>query len=212
MNFERRLRKLNDLLASELGEPIYAWKWSEDLKHPMRAINDDGSLKFNYRCVCGLNASVHSAACRMTIAEPVWIVRKMRLDLERQWVLCRAIPSLPEDKFREVFGSMVEYRPFEWAPCDGANGAVSLEPSEEPSEAITWEVIRHIRALRSKSQAQMDSEYLDAVARREAQKRDNILQDIKSEAPAFNGIPGEKHHWSVGGLKDAAPVPIETVS
>jgi hypothetical protein len=160
----------------------------------MRLINDDGSLRFDYVCGCGKNRSVHDANCAtLSVAMPVYGLRNKLLTVSNRWVLCRLYPNdISEYRWSQMFGSSLEYPKAVWEPC----APVYLEPGEIPTDQLTWEVIRAVRADRSKSAAQRDQEFMESVARKEKRTHDRILDDIKDSAPAFNTIPGKKAHVS----------------
>ena len=191
MNLERSIRKLNDLLRSELGEPVYAWKYSEELDHPMSLINDDGSPQMEYVCACGTNVTIHDPACKsLIIARQKWGLRRLRFDLEHQWTLCKAVPNPPAIEFAHIYPG-VPYRPVEWAVCD----PVYLDKNEVPTEDVTWLVIHKMREHRTMTSADWTNTAQAAMEKQTRKRRDDILDDIKSDAPAFGGIPGKKEHW-----------------
>lgn len=193
MNLERKVRKCNALLRAELGEHggVYAWHWSEspELIHRMRARHADGTPKMDY--VADQNTG-------LIIAAPVYVDRKICILADRQWLICRLLPpEMEESEWLRVIGTAIPYpRNGTWAPCN----QFMLDRGDEPTEELTWEVIGLIRAQRRAHQRSEDNELEYAMARAEEKKKEDIYFDIKDSAPAFNGIPGQKEHWSAGGI------------
>lgn len=188
---KEHVEKLNDLLRQELGHPPYAWKWSEDMTHWMRAIHDDGTPKFDYKA---------DRNTGLILAQPVYEPRNLCLNLENQWVLCRWMPpDLNEHQWSMVFGTSMQYpRNGRWIPCD----PIHLDKGVNPTKSITWEVIYCFRRQREKTQADVINEAQEAIEKRDRNRYNHILDQIKDAAPAMAGVPGKKGHYSFGGIAE----------
>jgi hypothetical protein len=200
MKTPKDVARLNELLRSELGEPRYGWVWSEDLLYVMQKLNDEGTPQYDFVCACGQNRSVHEPWCKsLVIPRPIYEHKKLFTQLNQQWVLCRQIQNpFSEYAWRQAFGSRMPFEKTTWAPCD----PVYLEQGEWPNADITYEVIRCLRRDKEKTPKQVVDEAREAQAKVEQANRDRIRDQVKDQQTAFLGVPGEKGHWSVGGLKD----------
>lgn len=192
---ERQLKRLNELLAIELGrtpfgDGLYRWAWSEYLTHRMQKIDPDtGKPVFDYRCVCGLNRMVHEPHCRLTVAVPCYVPRKMAPLLKNQWVAVVWSAPGPREEWLRDFGTRLEYpeRGYE-VPTNAC-----LEPDVDPDVAVTWDLIHKIRDQRKKTFAQWLQQTEDALALKE--RRDESLLDamVCDAITAFgNAKPGAR--------------------
>lgn len=211
MNAERHIRKLNALLAAELGNPPYRWIYSEsaEFKRPMRAMNEDGELEWNYRCPCGLNVRVHSPECvagMLVVVEAVWEARKTDPELVNQWVLCCLQEPMPEDEWMRVFGSVLPYPSNgSWAPVGTETRTIAMEAGVLPGENFTMAIIRG----RQRSRAIPDCDIANAAAsrdqKREADRRQHIRERIHDVLPV-NPDPGKRGgSLSWGGTEELSP-------
>jgi len=192
---DKQLRRLNEILAQELGrtpsgEGLYSWAWSESLQHRMLRIDRATSQPvFDYRCACGTNVLIHQAHCRMTVAVPCYVERKMAPELKEQWVaVVWSAPGTREEWMRE-FGNRLEYPPRGYRVPTNA----CLEPNVDPDVSVTWDLVHKIRAQRKKTFAQWMEETDDALALKE--RRDESLLDsmISDAITAFgNAKPGAR--------------------
>jgi len=192
--------RLNRLLASELGripngsEGLYQWEWSELLYHPARAIDPKtGALLFDYRCGCGLNVRVHSAACLLTVPEPKWIIRRMCPQLKEQWVVLVWCDPGTQDQWEKEFGGRLQY------PAQGYRVPtnVCLGYGEEPDRAVTWDLIHKIRKQRKKTMGEWVQECEDALDLQERRKESELDAMIGDACTAFgNAKPGAR----MGGI------------
>ena len=147
MNLLRHISKLNAQLEAELGHsPLYRWVHSEapEFRHAMRKMDEFGNLEMDYVCCCGRNVSVHSAECKMTVAEPVWEWRKIVPHLRDQWVLCALQPpDLTEAQWLERFGTRGLYPAHgEYMPVGTEDRLIALHPGKIPGESFNLAVIR----------------------------------------------------------------------
>jgi hypothetical protein len=191
MNLERRVKKLNDLLRQELGgDRPFAWKWSEspELIHRMRARSADGSVKMEPK----------ATPSGLIVMQPVYVSRKICLFAECQWLICRNLPpEMTEDQWLASIGTGVPYpQNGTWAPLS----QFTLERGAEPDEPHTWKVIELIRAQRALHQKSEDNEEEYQQEKAREQRKNDIYLHIRDIAPAFNGIPGKKEHFSFGGV------------
>jgi hypothetical protein len=192
MDTPKNIRKLNELLRAELGtaKGLYAWKWSEspEMHRPMRVIHDDGTPVFEFR----------KQESGLTLACPVYTIRKTALDAEEQWLLAILLPpALSLHEWEKVFGTSQAYPGNgEWAPCD----PIRIPRGQQPTEFDTWTVIDAMRRQRKVSNATWDNESLAALDKRDAGRGGEILDAIKDAAPAFNNAPGMKGSVSFPSL------------
>ena len=212
MNVERHIRKMNRLLLGELGQqPLYQWIYSEsaEFMRPMRAMDEDGNLKWDYRCPCGLNVSVHLPECvagMLIVVEPVWEIRKTDPSLTNQWVLCAHQPPPSEHEWRAMFGSVLPYPANgSWAPVGTETHVVAMKPDNLPGENFTMACIRG----RQKSREIPDCDIANAIASRDG-KRDKdrkwkIRKRLKDALPvsADPGKRGGSLSW--GGTDELSP-------
>ncbi len=182
MNLERTVKKLNVLLRQELGDRdggVYGWKWSESLTREMDAINDDGTPIYDYL----------PSESGLLVAKPRKVARKMCLNTDHQWVLCKyLIPPLVEEPT--------------WFPCD----PIYLDRGVEPDAQLTWQVITSIRRQRSAREhgRAEDSQLADALQERDRKKVDELQVAISDARPAFLAIPGKKEHVSFPTVEGVA--------
>lgn len=92
----RPARECNSLLRTELGlapgsgQPRFAWKWSGELIHPMRLMNDDQTPRFGWACECNPNRvhinDPHKPECSGVVsARAIWQIRNLVGQFLRVW-------------------------------------------------------------------------------------------------------------------------------
>lgn len=200
------IRRLNDLIRQELGgAEVFEWKHSEDLKHHARKIDPDtGNKVYTYRCQCGYDVRRHTKSCRrkgsIIVAEPVYIECLLRPDKRDQWCLAKLHAAVSEAEWLREFGTMLLWpKHGTWLPCD----PVWLEPGEQPTQALTWEVIKAVRANRSHTFADRMAEAEAIVDKRDRDNRERLLEEIKEDTHMpFGALPGRKDTVSHGGTRD----------
>lgn len=72
MSLARRVRQFNRLLADELGNPPFAWFWSEDLL---------------------VDEVIDQTESGLYLGVPIKRKQKLCQTLNRQWVVCRQLPD-----------------------------------------------------------------------------------------------------------------------
>ncbi len=199
MNLERLVNKCNAMLRTELGFQDggeYAWKYSEDLRRMQRVLDGEGQPVREYRAL---------ASGLILAYDKYRIVPMFDHRVHLQWVLAkRVMPDISESDWLDQFGSSIPY------PANGEFMPVSpvyLDRGVEPSEDMTWAVIRSFRAQRKVKASEIDDQTEAGMERRKKDKYNTILDDIKDCGTAFCGIPGTKEHYSFGGLKDVELAP-----
>jgi hypothetical protein len=175
------LDRLNRILADTLGrnvhgEPIYKWIASRELTFPLRdkekLVTRNGILVF----------------------EPHYVWEPQTTS--ECWVLAKWLAPPSHDEWLDSFGTEVAY------PARGLYYVtdVMLSPEYEPNEAITYDSIGKVKALRSLT--------LSDIVRLQREKRDSIetagdrrIADwIDDKATAFGNVPGKRGgHVSFGG-------------
>lgn len=206
MSAERHIRKLNAIIRQELGEnPLYAWIYSEsrDFIHPMRVIDDAGVPQFDYACPCGLNVSVHSAACSMVVAVPQWTTRKARVNMVDQWVFCCLQKPPSEHEWNQRFGSMLQYpKNGTWAPVETETYTMAMPPGKLPGENFNMAIIRARQRSREIPVPDIENAIADREAKKAANNRWKSVKRIKDALP-INPNPGKRGgSVSWGGIKE----------
>lgn len=198
MSIDRHIRKMNRLLLAELGEnPLYRWIHSEspDFMRAMRITNEDGTLPFDYRCPCGLNASVHSPECiagQLVVAEPVWEIRKTDLDLIDSWVLCCLQIPMSEHEWTQTFGTRLPYpKNGTWAPVQTETRTVAMPPGTLPGENFTMACIRGRQRSREIKMCDIANAHDYREQRKDEQRKKHIRERI-AEALPVNPNPGTR--------------------
>jgi hypothetical protein len=229
---KRRIEKQNRYMHSELGNPQYMWVWSEDLKWPFQVMEfSDGpqeyaikwlekhgadklqSPEFMEHCA---RLSQDAGPLRrpklqerilpsgLIVKEPVYELFHILPMHRSQWVLCRKVTSVySQMAWHRMFGSAMPFpADGQLVPCCGALGPVAIERGKEPSLSDTEEVIKCIRAERSRTAADDKNATEAGLAKKEADTFNANFDRFKDAAPAFGGVPGDKGHWVQGGTKD----------
>jgi hypothetical protein len=195
MWWKTKVAKLNELLGAELGrnpfgEPLYEWGWSEDLTHYMQALDPHtGRPIFDYECQCGVNKTVHAASCKISIAKPRYIERKLCPQLKEQWVALLWTSCGTLDDWLKEFGTRLRWSATGWRVPTNA----CLGHGEVPDRAVTWELIHKIRADRKKSYVDWLQETEDALALKERRDESRLDAMISDACTAFgNAKPGAR--------------------
>ena len=199
MNVERHIRKLNRTLIAELGEnPPYQWIYSEspEFMRPMRAMDEDGNLKWNYRCPCGLNKTVHSAECvagALMVVEPAWEARKVDITMHNQWVLCCLQVPMPEAEWLQTFGSRLPC-PVNgsWAPVCTETRTVAMAPEALPGENFNMAVIRGRQRSRQITEKEIANATMERDKKKDEKRKTKIRERLFDCLPV-NPNPGSKH-------------------
>ena len=191
MKTSLRVNKLNRLLESELGTPVYNWVWSEDLVIGVQAIESDGSPKRDWR---------PDPKTGLMLPRPVYITHKITR-ARKCWVLCRKLLPPTEYRWRQQFGTAMEYpNTGFWTPCEGAKGPVATQRNTEPTLDDTSVAIRMIRAERSLPVSEVTAGRIAAQDKARRDSLNRMIDEFRDAAPAFGGVPGSKTHWSPTGL------------
>jgi hypothetical protein len=221
MSAERHIRKMNRLLLAELGEnPLYQWIHSEsaEFKRAMRVVDDAGKPEFDFRCPCGLNVSVHSAACSpptmqpnwdredgepemelraattssLVVAEPKWEIRKTDPALVDQWVLCCLQIPMSEHEWKQTFGTRLPYpKNGTWAPVETETRIVAMPPHTLPGENFTMACIRGRQRSREIKASDIANAFHSREQKKDEQRQEKIRYRI-SDALPVNPYPGTR--------------------
>ena len=185
--------RLNDELGRVLGRtddghPLYAWMGSEDprLLHPM------WTGQFDYK------ADAQSGLLR---AVPIYVLRKMCLAAENQWVLCHYIASPSEEEWREQFGCSLEWpRKGQYYPTN-----VALDPGAWPEVAINQAAIESINQNRSKTPREVADACADAMDKGERQEKERLYETIREACTTYDHVPGRCDQVSYPNTKKDEP-------
>lgn len=200
MSAERHIRKLNRLLLAELGDsPPYQWIHSEsaEFKRAMRMIDEDTSVPLcNYRCPCGLNASVHSPECLvggLVVAEPMWETRKVDEGMVDQWVLCCRQDRPSEAEWFQLFGTLLPYPANgSWAPVATETYTIALAAGMLPGENYTMAIIRGRQRSREITAADLNNAFESREAKRERDLKTKIRSRLFDVLPV-SPDPGKRN-------------------
>ncbi len=194
---------LNEVLRQELGHPVYAWKWSGDIRIAVRKEDAAGKPEFDY---------VKDPETGFLLAQPVYYWREVCYpQVEDQWVFTRKMHT-SRAVFLAQFGSALLWpENGEWIPCCAGTGYVALPKGCEPDETNTWEAIRLIRSERAESAPDQRMRLSDLMDRREKRSDAKRRDYVRDRLPAFGGIPGTKMDYSFGGI-DAPKKKEKTVA
>lgn len=183
MELHKLIKKLDDLLGSELGrnwmgDPVYCWKYSEDFIHHFFAPRIDGREGEEYE-------TVHSNG--LYIQQRKVLTRKMCPGMTDQWLVAMWSDAGSEEDWNEAFGDRLPWpRRGYYAPTNAA-----LNPSELPDVAVTLEIIGLIRKDKKKTYADLMEEGESAIAYEEKCKNNRLDDAIADACTAFgNAKPG----------------------
>ncbi len=193
MKSDRAIERYNRLLLRDLGSnPVYSWKWSEDLLHVMQAVDRDGKPEMEAVRVGAIFAVKQATR-----------VRKLAPDLTDQWVICALIELSKEDG--QIHGTGIA----SWMPVrDKRSRAVALPQGTHPNQYATEDFVQQMRRIRLRDAEEMgkwEEQYSDKVvpldeteknseivSRHEAKKFAEMKAKIKDEFTAFGEEPGKK--------------------
>lgn len=194
MRTDPAIERYDRLMLRDLGSnPIYSWKWSEDLIHVMDAVSQGDGKPI-------LDVKQHGS---IYIAEQAKATRKIAPDLVNQWVICALIELNSEDG--KVHGTGIAA----WIPVrDRRSRAVCLPPNLHPNQSITEDFIRQVRRVRTRDAEELgkwedynaphavpmdDSERNSPlISRAEKAKFENAKLAIKDGFTAFGEEPGKR--------------------
>ncbi len=181
MRYPKDVIKLNSRLRSDLGaNPLYNWRWSDDLLHVMDVVDEDGSPKY-------VETITPAGVICLT---PATLTRPLLPYNEHCWALCALLELNNKDGELQGTGN------HGWVPVSGGDGPVALFPFEKPNLETTVYVIGAIHSERVKTATQKGEEWDAEMARSEKAKWNLAYDQIRDAATAFYSIPGEKHHVS----------------
>jgi hypothetical protein len=182
MRYPSIVLEMNRRIRSDLGEnPLYAWVWSEDLKHVMSVTDPDGNPVYvEGRSPAGL-----------VIMMPKVVVRKLLPEHINQWIVAALVEVDERDGM--IHGSGCG----SWIPVSSSNsGPVCLPPGEEPSVITTQGLIDSIRFYKNRRYADHEQEWLKDKEKREKEHWRMIHEIIKDAGTAYANAPGKKGHVS----------------
>ena len=190
MNVQRHMHRVNAILLSILGEnPLYQWIYSEstEFKRPMRVMDEDGNLQYDFVCPCGRNVSVHSVRCAaecLVVAAPVWMPRKIDMTLNDQWVLCCRQEQLSEAEWTQMFGTLLPYpRSGVWAPVQTETVTIAMPPNTLPGENYTTAVARGRQRSREIKASDIANAVESAEQKRDKARRTKIRERLTDCLP-----------------------------
>ena len=197
MSIERKVRKLNTLLRTELGSnPPYAWVHTRSplLHHPM----EDHSTGLDYLCSCGRNVRIHSASCGSLVAavQPIKLVWAFPFH-PNHWVLCKT-HAVNRKSWMERYGKDAHYVSEAAWPHEVSGIFIPHFPPHfigldaPPTEDQTWAVIELIRAWESRSPSEW-MEMILAIQDKREREADQKLEGALNEAIGIRpwaGHPG----------------------
>lgn len=187
------VRKLNDVLRADLGSnPLYAWRWSNDLRHVMNKIDTDGNQLYKSKLVYPpgrkepLVIQVRDTAIRQLLP--------FHTDC---WIACGLIETDAKD------GSLEHTGVASWVPISSSrSGPAALPPNMVPTMELTQCVIAAVRAQRQRTLADDHNDFDDLCRKRESDRFNRTLDIIKDAGTAFHAVPGRKGHVSFGGVDE----------
>lgn len=195
----RHIAKLNRLLLVELGErPPYQWVYSEspEFKRAYRLMDDGGMPLFNYRCPCGLNATVHSPDCLVAgvvAAEPIFEIRKTDRRLTNQWVMCCQQPLPSRELWLALYGTQLLYPSHgAWAPVSTEDRVLAMPPGTVPGEVYTQAIINGRRYSREIPDGDVLTAHDDWERKQEASRKHELRDRIVEHLPISLNVPGTR--------------------
>lgn len=167
------ITKCNDRIATELGrtphgDPVFMWKWSDDLYHMMPTGD------YDYEAQPGSAIVLPRAILERRLAAP---------HLRRQWVLCRWLaPEMPREEWEQSFGTRYAWpRHGTWAPTN-----IALPENTQPGDLVRGEsfsdrLIGIMREQLAKTLKQLHDEAAEACAAKE-RAADSAINDMVDDA------------------------------
>lgn len=178
-------------MATELGrtphgDPVFMWKWSDDLYHMMPTGD------YDYEAQPGSAIVLPRAILERRLAAP---------HLRRQWVLCRWLaPELDRAEWEQSFGTRYAWpRHGTWVPTN-----IALPEGTQPGDLVRGEsfsdrLIGIMREQLAKTLKQLHDEAAEACAAKE-RAADAVIHDMVDDA-----MP------TVGRFVPPAPSPAVTL-
>ena len=186
LEYPSEVRRLNRLLESELGgSPRYAWRWSEDLLHVMKVVDDEGSPVYEERIIILPTDQTIYAQIQKTAT------RKLLPHHQDQWVACALV------EVNDADGSLAGTGIGSWIPISSSvGGPAALPPGVSPTDELTQCIVRSLREERNRPKNYLIDDFEEASKKREKAKWANIYDRIRDCATAFYNAPGQKGHVS----------------
>ena len=182
----KKVLRLNQLIASELGEPPYAWIWSEDLTMSMN------TGQYDYKT---------DPATGIIITVPQFELRPMLMFHRYRWAFCR-LGFMTEEEWNKSIGTKSEYpRNGFWQPIGTPHCPAVLDIREDPTEESTWQAIRAVREERTRSLIDFKNGMIESDQKAEKYKRGKMFDRILDAMTAFSNIPGRKNNTSFANTR-----------
>ena len=150
------------------GDPLFMWKWSDDLYHMMP------SGDYDYVAQPGSTIVLPRAILERRLAAP---------HLRRQWVLCKwTPPDMPLNEWLQSFGTRYEWpRHGTWCPTN-----IALPQGLTPGDLVRGQsfndrLIGIMREQLAKTLKQLHDEAADASAAKEL-AADQTINDMVNDA------------------------------
>ncbi len=187
------IQRYDRMMLRDLGSnPVYSWKWSEDLLHVMDEINPhDGKPIY-----------------RPTPKGEVWVVQQQKTTrrwpgIWQQWVVCALIELNADDG--AVHGTGIAA----WIPVyDRRSRAVCIPENTQPNQSHTEAFIKQIRRMRTRDAEELgkfedfhkpnttpmdESERNTMLISQAEKKKFDVMKDaIKDGFTAFGEEPGKR--------------------
>lgn len=174
----RAVDELNSLLRQELGEPPYAWKWSDDLTTSVAVKG-----KYDYEA---------DPQTGLLVAKPVYQEVPMLPFHRERWVLCK-LGFVPENVWLATMGTaMMWQKSGFWQPVGDQTGCAAVNPGITPDRDLAWRVIRAIRADRSITLGDFKNGIEDMFAKRENYKRGERWAMLRDRMTTYGQKPGSR--------------------
>jgi hypothetical protein len=176
MRFPKEIRQQNERLRADLGaNPIYSWRWSDDILHVMTLLGEFAE---------------ETTPAGIIVMVPKTVKRRLLPENEHSWVLCALVETDKKDGSLEATGTA------SWVPVSGPAGPLALNPFELPNLSTTQYIIDTIRHERARSAAEVGAEWDQSQAQREKARWAKAYDQIRDAATAFYNVPGAKGHVS----------------
>ncbi len=200
MKTNSAIERYDRLMLRDLGSnPVYSWKWSEDLLHVMEAVDDLGNPVRETINTGILDANGHE----ITLPGKQATRTRRWPGIFQQWVICARIELNAEDG--AVHGTGIAA----WIPVyDRRSIPVCLPDGVQPNQETTESFIKQVRKMRTRDAEElgkfedyhrpgtvpMDESERNTPMLSQADKAkfDNMKYAIKSGFTAFGEEPGKK--------------------
>lgn len=169
----KSINKCNERIAQELGrtpagDPIFMWKWSDNLYHMMPTGD------YDYESTPGSVIVLPRAILQKRLAAP---------HLRRQWVLCRWLaPSMPRSEWEQAFGTRYAWPGNgEWVPTN-----IALPEGYTPGDPLRCStfndrLIGIIKEQLAKTLKQLADDAEEGIIRKE-QAASQLISDAIDDA------------------------------